>query len=150
MTISLKWAGLLLAALLPCAHAAQFSQQGNEVTVHHGDYTLRYRLNSGEGDILWRDTPLVSAFHSEAQLQGMTLSSQQATHRTPEWQKVDDKRWGKGNKLVLTARFADGRTLTTDFWFFDGKPWLLSDMTVSAPTALTVSRLTPIVAAFAD
>lgn len=150
MTLSLKWVGLLFAALLPCAHAAQFSQQGNEITVRHGDYTLRYHLNSGEGDILWRDTPLIAGFHSEAQLQALTLNSQQASQRSSEWQTINDKRWGQGNKLALTARFADGRTLTTDFWFFDDKPWLLSDMMVSAPTTQTVSRLTPIAAAFAD
>lgn len=150
MNKQLKWAGLLLVALLPCVHAAQFTQQGNEITVQHGDYTLRYNLNAGEGDILWRDTPLVSGFHSEAQLQGLTLNSQQPSQRTPEWQTVNDRRWGQGNKLVLTARFADGRTLTNDFWFFDNQPWLLSDMAVSAPTPLTVTRLTPITAAFAD
>lgn len=152
MTIPLKWAGLLFAALLPCAHAAQFNQQGSKVTVRHGDYTLRYNLGNGEGDIQWRDTPLITGFHSEAQLQNptQTLDSQQATQRTSTWQSVHDKRWGQGNKLILTAHFADGRTLTTDFWFFDSSPWLLSDMAVSAPTALTVTRLTPLDAAFAD
>ncbi len=95
MTLSLKWAGLLFAALLPCAQAALFSQQGNEVTVQHGDYTLRYRLNSGEGDILWRDTPLITGFHSKAQLQALTLNSQQASQRSSEWQTINDKRWAR-------------------------------------------------------
>ena len=37
MNKQLKWSGLLLTALFPYAQAAQFSQQGNEVTVSHGD-----------------------------------------------------------------------------------------------------------------
>lgn len=152
MNKPLTWAGLLLAALLPCAHAAQFSQQNQEVTVHHGDYTLTYDLNSGEGHLLWRSTALIKQFHSEVQLKNptLTLNSQQATQRTPQWQTVSDKRWGAGNKLILTSRFADGRTMTTDFWFFDNSPWLLSDISVSAPTSMTVTQLTPIAAAFAD
>ncbi|WP_213133592.1 hypothetical protein [Citrobacter sp. FP75] len=152
MNKQLKWVGLLLIVLLPCAHAAQFSQRGNEVIVQHGDYTLRYNLNAGEGSLLWRNTPLITRFHSEAQLQNpaLTLNSQSATQRTPQWQTVYDKRWGQGNKLVLTARFANGRALTTDFWFFDNSPWLLSDMAVSASTPLTITRLTPISATFAD
>ncbi|KLV66081.1 hypothetical protein DJ535_15510 [Citrobacter murliniae] len=152
MNKQLKWSGLLLAALFPYAQAAQFSQQGNEVTVSHGDYTLRYDLHSGKGDLLWRSTPLIKQFHSEAQLQNpaQTLNSQHATQRTSQWQTVNDKRWGEGHKLVLTSHLAGGRTLTTDFWFFDNRPWLLSDIRVFAPTPLTVSKLTPIAAAFAD
>ncbi|MDN8599150.1 hypothetical protein Q0A17_06980 [Citrobacter sp. S2-9] len=145
-------AGLLMFFLIPCAYAAQFQQQGNHVSIQHGDYTLRYNLEKGEGDLLWRSTPLITQFHSEAQLQRptYTLNSTQATQRTPQWQTVTDKRWGQGNKLVLTSRFADGQTLTTRFWFFDRSPWLLTDMEVSASSALTVTKLLPITAAFAD
>lgn len=142
---------VLLLTLLPCARAAQMQQQGENVTVQHGDYTLRFNLHNGEGDLQWRDTPLIRHFSSEAQLQNSTvLSSKQAKTRTLRWETLADKRWGHGNKLVLVSKFTNGQTLTTDFWFFDNAPWLLSDINVTAATPLTVTKLTPIAAAFAD
>ncbi len=135
---------------LNTAHAAQFSQQGQQVTVRHGDYTLRYDLSRGTGDLLWENNALIKNFHSEAQLTNTLLNSELASSRTSSWEKIKDKVRGDGEKLTLNNRFADGTTLTVSFWFFNDNSWLLSDMQVASAKRLEVTKLTPISATFAD
>ncbi|MGB7802547.1 hypothetical protein [Buttiauxella sp.] len=141
---------LALLVTLNAAHAAEFSQQGQKVTVRHGEYTLRYDLSHGTGDLLWSDKPLIKTFHSEAELSSATLNSQQAVSRTAFWQSVNDKQRGEGEKLTLSNRFANGNILSITFWFFDDKSWLLSDMQVASAHLLEVKKLTPVSAKFAD
>ncbi|OAT27918.1 hypothetical protein M976_02054 [Buttiauxella ferragutiae ATCC 51602] len=144
--------GFTLACLITfnAAHAAEFSQQGQQVTVRHGEYKLHYDLSRGTGDLLWGNVPVIKTFRSTAQLSQASLDSAKAVGRTALWQKVKDPARGEGETLTLNNRFADGSTLTVRFWFFNDKSWLLSDMQVSAQKNLHVTKLTPISASFAD
>lgn len=145
MVLAFTW----LITLNP-VHAAQFSQQGQRVTVSHGEYTLSYNLSRGTGDLLWKNTALIKTFHSEAQLTHTLLNSEQASSRTASWEPIKDERRGDGEKLTITNRFASGATLTVNFWFFNDNSWLLSDMQVASAKSIDVTKLTPISAIFAD
>lgn len=142
--------GLMLISMT--ASAAQFSQLNKHITVQHGNYILHYDLNRGTGDLLWQNTPLIKAFHSQAQLSNVSplLDSQQASTRTAQWDKVKGMAWGDGEKLTLTSRFSNGNAIEVHFWFFEQSPWILSDMQIASGQPLEVIKLTPIDARFAD
>ncbi|MCS2155942.1 hypothetical protein MUU48_03165 [Scandinavium sp. H11S7] len=143
---------LLLIMLAPLGHAAEFSRQGTQVTVHHGDWTMQYALDKGTGTLAWHQTPVLKAFHSEALRTGemVALNSEQAASRDANWEKIVDPQRGPGEKLTLTSRFADGATLALHLWFFNDARWFLSDLTVTAASEMAISRLAPIVSGFAD
>lgn len=149
-----KWFyGLVMLILsMTTAHAADFTQQGQHVTMHHGAWTLRYDLSLGSGDLLWQKTLVLKAFHSEALLAGTasTLNSEKAVVRHAQWNKVQDKQRGAGEILTVQNRFSDGTSLTLRVLFFDDTRWFLSDLQATADRPLEVSKLIPLTTGFAD
>lgn len=143
---------LMVLTLMPPAKAAEFSRQGESVTVRHGAWTLNYALDNGTGEVTWQQTPVLKAFHSEAELahSASALNSENATSRDAHWETFQDAHYGVGEKLTLTSHFTGGTSLALHLWFFKDTRWFLSDLQVTSGQVLTVMKLTPFSARFAD
>lgn len=152
MKSSLFFSIVLFAALLNPAPAAEMVRKGETLVVTHGDWTLRYALNKGTGSLEWQQTPVLKDFHSQVRLADTAalLDSEKAASHDARWEKIADPLRGKGEKLTLISRFADGSTLTQHVLFFSDTRWLLSDLQVASDNALSVSQLAPVVSGFAD